>query len=311
MRIDSLVLFAGLAGATAGAQAPAPKAVLVTGASSGIGRAITERLASNGFFVFAGGRTPQELADLDAIANVKAVRLDVTSASDIAAAVQTVRQSGKGLYGVVNNAGILVISPLVEATEKEAGDIMNVNLLGPFRITKAFAPLLIESKGRVINIGSLNGIVAQPTIGLYSMTKHGIEAYSDALAGELSRLGVRVSVIEPGNYRTNIGHSAASRVDTSNFATSPFAAQMRGTINGLRSFDRDPPPDDVAQTVLESLNSDAPRPRYLVVPSAGQSELVIRRLLTELVQLNDSQRFRIERDSLVKLLDAALAAGRR
>jgi len=80
----------------------------------------------------------------------------------------------------VNNAGVLVVAPFIEADEKDLDYIFSVNLYGPYRITKAFAPLLIQSKGRVINISSLNGIVAQPIIGAYSMSKHGVEAFGDA-----------------------------------------------------------------------------------------------------------------------------------
>jgi nucleoside-diphosphate-sugar epimerase len=126
------------------------RAVLVTGASSGIGRNVTERLASEGWFVYAGARTPEDMASLNAMRNVQAVRLDVTVAADIAAAVETVRNGGRGLYGVVNNAGIAVLAPMVNVEEEEMQSIFDVNVFGPYRITKAFAPLLIESKGRVI-----------------------------------------------------------------------------------------------------------------------------------------------------------------
>ena len=179
-----------------------PKAVLVTGASSGIGRKITERLSSQGMFVYAGARAQKDLDELSQIKNVQAVLLDVTVPADIAAAVATVTKAGRGLYGVVNNAGVVVVAPLIEAEEKDLDFIFNVNMYGPYRITKAFAPLLLESKGRVVNISSLNGIVAGPMIGAYSMSKHAVEAYGDALAGELGRFGVRVSLIEPGNYGT-------------------------------------------------------------------------------------------------------------
>ena len=130
----------------------AQKAVLVTGATSGIGRNITERLASKGYFVYAGARSESDMKALNAIPNVQAIRLDVTIASDIANAVATVTKAGRGLYGVVNNAGVVIVAPLVEADEKDMDFIFSVNLYGPYRITKAFAPLLFESKGRVVNI---------------------------------------------------------------------------------------------------------------------------------------------------------------
>ena len=193
---------------------------------------------------------PKDLDDLNAIPNVQALRLDVTVATDIAAAVTTVKNAGRGLYGVVNNAGVVVVAPLIEAEEKDLDFIFNVNIYGPYRITKAFAPLLLEAKGRVVNISSLNGIVATPMIGAYSMSKHAIEAYGDGLAAELARFGVRVSLIEPGNYGTEIGRNLLARMDTSVVKGSRFEAQMRSTINSMRAFENNPPPDAVADAAL-------------------------------------------------------------
>jgi NAD(P)-dependent dehydrogenase (short-subunit alcohol dehydrogenase family) len=283
------------------------RAVLVTGASSGIGRKITERLASQGFFVYAGARAQKDLDELNTIKNVQAVRLDVTIPADIAAAVATVSKAGRGLYGVVNNAGVVVVAPLIEAEEKDLDFIFNVNLYGPYRITKAFAPMLLESKGRVVNISSLNGIVASPMIGAYSMSKHAVEAYGDALAGELARFGVRVSLIEPGNYGTDIGRNVLARMDTGVVKGSRFEPQMRAALNSFRSFENNPPPDAVADAVLDAMTSANPKMRYLVVPVANQAAVAIRKVIEELVQLNEDQKFSYDRDALVKMLDDALA----
>ena len=294
-------------GQTSGAQ----KAVVVTGASSGIGRKITERLAANGFFVYAGARAPKDLDELNAIKNVQGVRLDVTSASDIAAAVTLVSKAGRGLYGVVNNAGVVVVAPMIEVEEKDLDFIFQVNMYGPYRITKAFAPMLLESKGRVVNISSLNGIVASPMIGAYSMSKHAVEAYGDALAGELGRFGVRVSLIEPGNYGTEIGRNLLARIDTAVVKGSRFETQLRSTINSMRQFENNPPPDDVADAVLDAFTNENPKMRYLVVPVANQGAIAIRKLMDEIVQLNSDHKFSYSRDTLVKMLDDALARSKR
>jgi NAD(P)-dependent dehydrogenase (short-subunit alcohol dehydrogenase family) len=288
-------------------QVAPQKAVLVTGASSGIGRKITERLAERGFFVYAGARSQADLADLGKLKNVQPLRLDVTAASEIAAAVATVTKAGRGLYGVVNNAGVVGLAPLLEITDDELQMVLNVNLMGPVRITRAFAPLLLESKGRVVNISSLNGIVASPMIGAYSMSKHGIEAYGDGLSAELARFGVSVSLIEPGNYGTEIGKNMLARMDTTRLKGSLFEQQMRGAMRAFAGFDQNPPPDDVANAVYDALSATTPRMRYLVVPAANQSAIVLRKLLDEVVQLNDSQKFTYDRDQLVKLLDDAIA----
>jgi len=289
----------------------AQKAIVVTGASSGIGRKVTERLAANGFFVYAGARAQKDLDELSAIKNVQGVRLDVTSAADIAAAVALVGKAGRGLYGVVNNAGVVVVAPMIEVEEKDLDFIFQVNMYGPYRITKAFAPMLLESKGRVVNISSLNGIVASPMIGAYSMSKHAVEAYGDALAGELARFGVRVSLIEPGNYGTEIGRNLLARMDTGIVKGSRFETQMRSTINSMRQFENNPPPDDVADAVLDALSSENPKMRYLVVPVANQGAIAIRKLMDEIVQLNSDHKFSYSRDTLVKMLDDALSRAKR
>jgi NAD(P)-dependent dehydrogenase (short-subunit alcohol dehydrogenase family) len=292
------------------ASAQPTRAVLVTGASSGIGRKIAERRASRGFYVYAGARSQKDLDDLAKIANVQSVRLDVTVPSDIAAAVATVRNAGRGLYGVVNNAGVVVVAPLIEAEEKELDYIFNVNIYGPYRITKAFAPLLLESKGRVVNISSLNGIVASPMIGAYSMSKHAIEAFGDGLAAELRPFGVRVSMIEPGNYGTEIGRNLLAHMDTSIVKGSRFESSMRATVNAMSQFENNPPPDDVADAVLDALTNERPRLRYLVVPVEGQARIPIRKKFDDLVEMNESQKFRYDRDALVKMLDDAIARAR-
>jgi NAD(P)-dependent dehydrogenase (short-subunit alcohol dehydrogenase family) len=303
-----LRLIAGLlaSASLAGAQTPPSRAVLVTGASSGIGRKITEHLAARGLFVYAGARSQKDLDDLARIANVQPVRLDVTVPSDISAAVETVRRGGRGLYGVVNNAGVVVVAPLIEAEEKELDYIFNVNIYGPYRITKAFAPFLLESKGRVVNISSLNGIVASPMIGAYSMSKHAIEAFGDGLAAELRPFGVRVSLIEPGNYGTEIGRNLLAHMDTSVVKGSRFEAPMRATIRAMSQFENNPPPDDVADAVLDALTNERPRPRYLVVPAEGQARIAIRKKFDDLAEMNESQKFRYDRDALVKMLDDAI-----
>ena len=115
-----IVLSPAIGGTSLAAQGPTgQQAVLVTGASTGIGRAMTELLASKGHFVYAGARKDQDLADLNKIPNVQAIKLDVTSKADIAAAVATVERGGRGLYGLVNNAGVAVAEPLIEMDEED------------------------------------------------------------------------------------------------------------------------------------------------------------------------------------------------
>jgi NAD(P)-dependent dehydrogenase (short-subunit alcohol dehydrogenase family) len=268
------------------------KAVLVTGASTGIGRKITERLAAEGYIVYAGARKDADLAELDAIENVDSVRLDVTKPEDIAAAVETITEAGRGLYGLVNNAGVAIVGPLVETREEDFDWVMNANVYGPYRITRAFSPLIVADKGRIATISSISGILSRGGFGVYSMSKHAMEAFGDALEAEMTPLGVKVALVEPGNYRSEIGKTAADRLGV----TSPLADRSKY-----------PEPDDVAAAVLHFFSDANPKHRYMVVPVQAEAELTIRKAIQELVQLNENQKFSYDRNALVEMLDAELA----
>ncbi len=304
-----VLLATGLFTVTLGAQSPtAQKAVLITGASTGIGRTMTELFASKGYFVYAGARKDQDIADLNKIPNVQALKLDVTSKADIAAAVTAVEQGGRGLHGLINNAGVAVAEPLIEMEEEDLTFVFDVNVYGPYRMTKAFSKLLIASKGRVVTTGSISGILSGPLLGAYSMSKHAVEAYTDALGAELSRVGVKVSVIEPGNYQSDMGRNVVRRMEErgKKIEGSMFEKELRALLNSTTAESRDPKPDDVAQAALHAVFDPAPKVRYMVVPNQRQAEVTIRKQIMELVQLNESHAFSYSRDSLVSLLDQAL-----
>jgi|GEM_PF-106961 len=283
------------------------RAVLVTGTSSGIGLRMTEVLSQNGFFVYAGARKTADLERLDAMENVKSVRLDVTIQSEIDAAVQLVREEGRGLYGLINNAGVSVMGPLIEEPEAELDFILDVNLLGPYRVTRAFADLLIESQGRVLTVSSIAGILSGPFIGAYAMSKHGVEAYVDALAAEMDRFGVAVAAVEPGNYKSQIVASMVRRMNEAGYsAEGSRYGSMLDLITGPLDRSQFKEPDDVALAALDFLTSDAPKRRYMVVPNQLEAEMTIRQVIKELVELNQGQPYSYSRDQLVRMLDDAL-----
>jgi NAD(P)-dependent dehydrogenase (short-subunit alcohol dehydrogenase family) len=273
-----------------------PKTVLVTGASSGIGRKITERLAADGYFVFAGARKEADLQALGTIHNVQPVRLDVTKPEDIDAAVQTVVKAGRGLYGLVNNAGIATVGPLLDTKSDEFDAVMNVNVYGPYFMTKAFAPLIVAGHGRIINIGSVSGIIDNPNAGAYQMSKHAMESFGATLAKELTPSGVQVSLIEPGSYKSDIFKNEVSRSGT--------GAQLVDYWAKLQE------PDDVAAAVAVALSEPKAKRRYMVVPEERQAEVTIKAQLEQLVQLNEGQPYTYDRATLIKMLDAALAGAR-
>ncbi|MFY9345476.1 MAG: SDR family oxidoreductase [Planctomycetota bacterium] len=307
----SVVLLLPTVAAAQDAPAAAPqRAVLVTGASSGIGRKTTELLAKNGFFVYATARKAADRRELDAIANVKAIELDVTSQEQIDAAVQFVRAAGRGLHGLVNNAGIAVLAPLIELREQDLRQQFDVNVFGPYRVTKAFAPLLIESKGRIATTGSISGIVNWAMGGPYTMSKHAVEAFTDVLAQELQPFGVGVSIVEPGNYRSEIMTGMQQRLVDGGYGGkgSRYEKQIDRLITQSTDRAQYQEPDDVAAAFLHALTDERPKRRYMVVPNRREAELTIRAAIARVVQLNEGQPFAYDRDTLVKMLDEALRA---
>jgi NAD(P)-dependent dehydrogenase (short-subunit alcohol dehydrogenase family) len=277
------------------AESPTPKAVLVTGASTGIGRKVTEKLAADGYFVYAGARKEQDLKALGAIKNVQAVRLDVTKIEDIDAAVETIKRGGRGLYGLVNNAGVSTIGTLADLKPEEFDLVMAVNVYGPYRVTRAFEPLLIAERGRIVTMGSISGIGAPADLGAYAMSKHAMEAFTDSLAAQMTGLGVQVSIIEPGNFNSQIGNNATLRT---------------GVVTRLANRSRYKDPDEVADAVENALFDPKPKRRYMVAPDQGEADWTIRKQIEQLVQLNEGQPYTYDRDALIKMLDEALANAR-
>jgi NAD(P)-dependent dehydrogenase (short-subunit alcohol dehydrogenase family) len=285
------------------AGAPVSKAVLVTGASSGIGRKITERLAADGYFVYATARKEEDLKALGAITNVQPLRLDVTHPEEIAAAVEAVTKAAHGLYGLVNNAGVATEGTIAEMPLEEFDLVMKVNAYGPVMMTKAFEPLIIAQKGRIVTVGSVSGITAHPDLAAYVMSKHAIEGFTDSLAAQLAPLGVKVSVIEPGAYKSNI--------DKNMLQMFPRLSQEKPDPNHY------PEADEVAVAVEQALFEPTPKRRYLVIPrhftdriNTGLAERVIRKQIEQLVQLNEGQPYTFDRRTLIKVLDEALSTAR-
>ncbi len=297
--------------ADAEAQENAQKAVLVTGASSGIGRHVTELLAAQGYFVYAGARSQQDLDALDALENVEAIRLDVTVQDEIDAAVETVRKGGRGLYGLVNNAGVATVGPLIETDIGELQWLFDVNVYGVYRVTQAFAPLIIEAQGRIINISSISGVIEWPMGGMYTMSKHAIEAYSDTLALELARFGVNVSAIEPGNFKSDITQSALARMAKGGVQRpdTRYAEEWAGLTERPADRSQFKEPDEVAAAVLHGLFDPKPKPRYLVVPNQEEAQQTIDEAIRELIELNERQPYSYSREQLIEMIDGRIGDG--
>ncbi len=216
------------------------RAIVVTGASTGIGRECVRLLASQGYRVFAGVRTPQDAQALvqEVPQGLTPVFLDVTDATSIRAAVEVVSKArSDGLYGLVNNAGITVAGPLevlpIDALRRQ----IEVNVIGPVAVTQAFLPLLRKARGRIVLMGSILGRVALPYVGAYSISKFALEAVTDSLGMELAESGVSVSLMEPGNIATPIWAKSKQRfLDTMN--GNPGMELYRARMDSVRRGDR-------------------------------------------------------------------------
>lgn len=293
------------------AQDVAQKAVLVTGASSGSGRIIAETLVERGYFVYAGARKQADIDELNAIENMQAIRLDVTIQSEIDAAVETVRNEGRGLYGLVNNAGVGNLGPLIEIPETEVDFIFDVNVMGPYRITKAFAPMIIESKGRITTIGSRAGMLTRVFYGPYSMSKHAMEAFTDALAFEMDKFDVKVSIIDPSGFKSKIAENSFQRMQNRGFEfedslyRSEWEAMGIMESEGKMELENDVP-EQIANAVIDTLEAENPLARYLTVGSQESANQMIEAALRRAVQVNERHKYSLSRDELVEMLDGLL-----
>lgn len=289
------------------------KAVLITGATTGIGRLTAEYLAANGYFVYAGARKASDIEDLNGIDNVMAVRLDVTVQEEIDAAVKMIESEGRGLWGIVNNAGVSIHDPLIEAEISDLNFLFDVNVYGVFRISKAFAPMVIESQGRIVNISSIGGILAGGIhgMGMYVMSKHAIEAYTDQMAWEMAELGVKVIAIEPGNYRSEIGMSRCKRMisQSGNRKYKYFMNYVQELLDDCKQYvaantvSTAPPPTAVAEAIQHALFDDSPKEHYLVVSNQFEAMITIGKAMEELLHLNHNQEFSYTREQLIALMD--------
>ena len=249
---------------------------LVTGASSGIGRACAVHLAGLGFEVLAGVRDPSDAPD-----GLEPLRLDVTSEADVAAAAERV---GGELHVLVNNAGIAVSGPVEVVPVEEWRRQIEVNLLGQVAVTRALLPAILRARGRVVNMSSIGGRVANPLFGPYSATKFALEAVSDALRREVSAHGVRVVSIEPGGIATPIwdkGLDDGRRItaDMSEDARRRYAQLIPDVTRAAQRLAREGlPPEAVAEVVGHAVTARRPRARYVVGREAKVQAIAARLL---------------------------------
>ncbi|MPZ68433.1 MAG: SDR family NAD(P)-dependent oxidoreductase [Actinobacteria bacterium] len=251
------------------------KTVLITGASTGIGRATAIYLAGRGATVYAGVRKPEDGASLEAEASgtLKSVLVDVSDAATISSCLVEVSADlgARGLDGLVNNAGITVQGPLEYLSLDDLRRQLEVNVTGQLAVTQAFLPLLRKARGRLVFTSSIAGRApGLPLVGPYSASKAALEQLADALRVELMPTGIRVSLIEPGSIATPIWEKGDSTYDDLVAALPQEARDRYGVAmergrklaaaTGRRGID----PIKVAKRIEHALASKHPRARYLV-----------------------------------------------
>src|SRR6202790_4995082 len=263
------------------------QSVVVTGASTGIGRATAKLLLDRGFRVFGSVR---KQADADRLkgefgANFTPLLFDVTDEAAVLAAAREVRTAlnGETLSGLVNNAGIAVAGPVLELSADEFRRQMDVNVIGPIIATQAFGPLLGSDpslkgpKGRIVMVSSVAGKNGNPLTSAYSASKHAIEGLSESLRREMMLFGIDVIVVAPGAGKTPIW-AKAEQVDISSYKNSPFfpsLERMRKFMMHLGEIGL--PPEKIAATIADALTSAHPKVRYQITPDP------MRRLVTSML----------------------------
>jgi NAD(P)-dependent dehydrogenase (short-subunit alcohol dehydrogenase family) len=248
--------------------------VLVTGASTGIGRETAVHLAARGFAVHAGVRRQDdgESVVAEGGGGIAPLLIDVTEADSIATAAAGVGKAvgDDGLWGLVNNAGIAVGGPLEFLPIDEFRRQIEVNLTGHVAVTQAFMPLLRRARGRIVNVTSIGGLIAFPFMGAYHAAKFGLEAVSDALRRELRPWGMHVSVVEPGSIATKIWERGDDTFGRIRAEMPGEGEELYGEILDKQAEllretgDRGIDPIHVAKAIERALTASRPKTRYLV-----------------------------------------------
>ena len=259
------------------------RSVLVTGASTGIGKACALRLEQEGFSVVATVRSQSDADKLKAESSerVHPILLDVTDQAAITEAVKEIgKYAGNQLYGLVNNAGIATSGPLECVSINSIRQVLEVNVIGLMAVTQAFLPLLKPARGRIVNIGSASGVVASPLMSMYAASKFAVQAVSDSWRLEFKPFGISVSLIAPGKIQSDIWGKARSHAHQMRQSMDPkvlepyqpFLTYYEKLISttGFKSA------QEVSKAVLHALTAKKPRQRYIVGKDAAAAAMIAR-----------------------------------
>jgi len=252
----------------------AAKAVLITGCSTGIGRAAAEHLAGRGWTVYATARRPESIEDLKA-KGCRTLALDVTDEQSMSDAVKQVEEAEGAVGVLVNNAGYSQSGAVESVNLDDVRRQFETNVFGLIRMCQLALPSMRrQGWGKIVNISSMGGRMTFPGGGIYHGTKHAVEAISDALRFEVRGFGVDVVVIEPGLIKTQFGEAAVSSIHSGTTSNGPYA-EFNSAVAAMTAGAYEGPlaklgggPETVARKIEKAISRRRPRTRYPVTPSA-------------------------------------------
>jgi len=238
------------------------KTILITGASSGIGKAAAIKFAANGWNVIATMRSPEKERELSLLQNVWVTRLDVQDGESIKAAVQTGIEKFGTIDTVLNNAGYMVVGAFELATDKQIHSQFDINVFGVMNVTKAILPHFRDRQaGTIINVTSTGGRVTFPTCSLYHATKFAVEGFSESLSYELLAQNIKVKIVEPGSTHTNFVNSASVTVDPAIIAYDEF--NKLAMDNWYKNDTMQSKVEDIADVIYIAATDDTDQLRYM------------------------------------------------
>ncbi len=251
------------------------RTALITGAGGGLGKAAVVRLVADGWTVFAADIDEHALGSLANDPKVVPLTMDVTDAASIDGAFAVVRREAEQLDALVNFAGVMGVGSLTDIPEERLARILDINVMGTYRVNKKFLPMVRQAGGRIINVSSETGWqTPAPFNGPYAMSKFAIEAYSHALRRELALLGVRVITIQPGPFRTDMVRGIERAFDQAESETTNFAQVIRRLKKlAAKQIATAHPPEVLADAVLVALTAKNPKAIYSVRPDRLRSSL--------------------------------------
>lgn len=270
--------------------------ILITGAASGIGRALALNAHARGHTVYATDRDTDALAGLAAL-GLRTQRLDVTSAADIAALVARLDADGVGPDMLINNAGFGAIAPVLEISPERLRAQFEVNVFAIVALCQALVPrMMTRRQGRIVNIGSISGLVTTPFAGAYCASKAAVHAFSDALRMELKHFGIRVMTVQPGGIRSDFGAAAAQAASAGLLADSRYAAVADGILaRAEASQEGAMSAEDFAERMLTEVLAVQPRAVIRIGRHSTLLPLVSQLLPTHWLDARLSREFGLER----------------